>query len=79
MTPSDSQTPERRGHRKVFLLAALAIAVGGATVGVVSLWNPDRGPKLLNESTKAREVRPFSTAPDPRFDPLPHEKEKHGK
>jgi hypothetical protein len=49
-----------------------------ATLGVVFLWNPDRGPKLLNEPTNAHEVHPFTTAPDPRFAPLPLEREKHG-
>jgi len=58
---------------------AIAIVIGGATLGVVFLWNPERGPKLLNEPTKAREVRPFTTAPDPRFAPLPLEREKHEK
>ena len=58
---------------------AIAIVIGGATLGVVFLWNPDRGPKLLNEPTKAREVHPFTTAPDPRFAPLPLEREKHEK
>jgi len=40
---------------------------------------PPEGPRLLNEPTQAREVRPFSSEPDPRFDPLPIEPEKHGK
>jgi len=29
--------------------------------------------------TKAREARPFTAEPDPRFAPLPLEREKHGK
>ena len=37
------------------------------------------GPRLLNEPTKAREARPFTAKPDPRFAPLPLEPEKHGK
>jgi hypothetical protein len=58
---------------------AIAIVIGGAMLGAVFLWGPERGPKLLNEPTKAREVRPFTTEPDPRFAPLPLEREKHEK
>ncbi len=45
------------------------------------LWSRRKpsGPRLLNKPTKAREVRPFTKKRDSRFDPLPIEKEKHGK
>lgn len=57
------------------LLVVLVVAVGIFFV----LGRKASGPRLLNEPTKAREARPFSTEPDPRFAPLPFEREKHGK
>jgi hypothetical protein len=62
------------------LIVGVAIALGVAAWASVTLFYPvRRGPKLLNEPTAAREVRPFTTAPDPRFAPLPLEREKHEK
>jgi len=58
------------------LVCLLLLCLG---VGVVLARKPARGPKLLNQPTKAREVRPLTTQPDPRFAPLPMEREKHGK
>jgi hypothetical protein len=57
----------------------VAIALACAVVVLIVLKRSPGGPKLLNEPTKAREVRPFSPKPDPRFDPLPIEPEKHGR
>ena len=62
--------------RYLILVCIFIILVGGTTI---VLQRQPRGPKLLNQPTKAREVRPFSTKPDPRFAPLPLEREKHGK
>jgi hypothetical protein len=57
-------------------ILVILIALGMSIVGCRrSIENP----KLLNESTKAREVRPLTAEPDPRFAPLPLEREKHGK
>jgi hypothetical protein len=72
--------PDRTKHgRHLWLWVCLAIAaLAVATLFVLRQRSPS-GPRLLNEPTKAREVRPFSTEPDPRFAPLPIEPEKHGK
>ena len=64
------------------LIAVIVIVVivlaGGITAGAIALRNRAQyHPRLLNEPTTAREVRPLSTTPDPRFDPLPLEPEKH--
>jgi hypothetical protein len=78
MTPSpNNKTPGRRNLRRYLILVGLFIVlIAGA---VIFFRRPPRGPKLLNQQTKAREARPFTTKPDPRFDPLPFEPEKHGK
>ena len=72
-------TPRRsRSSARWLALALVALAV--VVTGVLVLRQPaPSGPRLLNEQTKAREVRPFSAEPDPRFDPLPFEREKRGK
>lgn len=74
-------SPNNRGGRRklvrYFVLVCFFIVVVGASI--FFLLRKPRGPKLLNQPTKAREVRPFSTKPDPRFAPLPLEREKHGK
>jgi hypothetical protein len=77
MNPSQNKARDRRNPLRYLILAGLFIAlIGGA---FISIRRAPRGPKLLNEPTKAREARPFTTKPDPRFDPLPFEREKHGK
>jgi hypothetical protein len=70
----------RTNHRLRFWLglSVLVIMLAAATFFAIS-QRPPEGPRLLNEPTQAREVRPFSSEPDPRFDPLPIEPEKHGK
>jgi hypothetical protein len=79
MSQSDYHGPGSRGRRWALVIVGLAIAVGVVAYAFVALRKPVRGPELLNEPTKAREVRPFTTDPDPRFAPLPLEGEKHGK
>ena len=70
----------RRDRRSGRWLAAALVAVVVVVAGVLLLRQPSpSGPRLLNEQTKAREVRPFSAEPDSRFDPLPFEPEKRGK
>jgi len=59
----------------VLIFVVVALLVGAR----LARHRTPRGPRLLNEPTRAREVRPFSTAHDARFDPLPLEPEKHGK
>jgi hypothetical protein len=77
MTQSQDHVPSHRNLlRYLPLLGLLIVLAGGA---FAFLRQQPRGPKLLNEPTKAREARPFTTKPDPRFDPLPLEREKHGK
>lgn len=77
MSPSGDNTRGRRPRGR--LLAVICILILFAGGAVVVLRKTPRGPKLLNQPTKAREVRPLTTTPDPRFDPLPLEREKHGK
>jgi hypothetical protein len=78
MTPSPNNNASGpRNRRRYWILATLFIVLIGATV--IFFRRPPRGPKLLNQQTKAREARPFTTKPDPRFAPLPFEPEKHGR
>ena len=78
MTPSPNNNANgRRKRRRYWILASLFIILIGGTV--IFFRRPPRGPKLLNQQTKAREARPFTTKPDPRFDPLPFVPEKHGR
>lgn len=67
-----------RPHRMWLWVLVAAVALAAATFFVWRQRAPS-GPRLLNELTKAREVRPFSEKPDERFAPLPIEPEKHGK
>ena len=77
MNPSDNNTRGRgRGSRLVVLVCVVLMCI---IVGVVLVRRQPRGPKLLNQPTRAREARPLTTEPDSRFAPLPLEREKHGK
>ena len=77
MNPSRNNTSDRRNRLRYLILVGLSIAlIGGA---LFFFRRSPSGPKLLNEPTKAREARPLTTQPDSRFDPLPFEREKHGK
>ena len=74
MNPSPDVTSGRRNPLWYLILVfVIALIVGG----YVYFGRRPTGPKLLNEPTKARETRPLTTQPDPRFDPLPFEKEEH--
>ena len=77
MNTSSNNPGGRRKLVRSFVLVCFFIVVVGTSI--FFLLRQPRGPKLLNQPTKAREVRPFSTKPDPRFAPLPLEREKHGK
>jgi hypothetical protein len=76
---SSTNNPGRRGNLKRYLVIVLIFIV--LLIGEFTLARVTRphGPKLLNRSTAAREVRPLTTKPDPRFAPLPIEREKHAK
>lgn len=49
----------------------------GLAAGIWSRASQPGHPAVLNEATEAREIRPFTTSPDPRFAPLPYEEERH--
>jgi hypothetical protein len=75
---SSTNNPGGRGNLKRYLIIVLVIVLIGGAFTFGRVTRP-HGPKLLNQSTKAREVRPFTTKPDPRFAPLRIEPEKHAK
>ena len=79
MSPTETQSHNRPGGRRTLLIVAVILLVGGAAAALAVRRKTPRGPELLNQPTKAREVRPFTSKTDPRFDPLPYEPEKHGK
>jgi hypothetical protein len=62
-------------------LAIIILVLVGAGAVYAMTMKRDRGhaPKLLNQPTEARIVKPFTAEPDKRFAPLPIEREKHGK
>lgn len=69
-------------RRSAFIaLAIILLLLAGAGVVYAMTMKRDRGhgPKLLNQPTEARVVKPFTTKADKRFAPLPIEREKHGK
>jgi hypothetical protein len=71
---------KRMSSRRFWLSLCVGIALLSAVVVLLVIrQRTPSGPRLLNEPTKAREAREFSKEPDPRFDPLPIEPEKHGK
>jgi hypothetical protein len=76
---ASTNDPRRRGNLKRYLIIVLIFIV--LIIGEFTFARMTRphGPKLLNRSTAAREVRPLTTKPDPRFAPLPIEREKHAK
>jgi hypothetical protein len=57
----------------------LALLIAAGLVGAALFARTVRPSQVevLNEPTKAREIRPFTTSFDPRFDPLPIEDEGH--
>ena len=66
-------------RRRLWPWALLGVLVLAAVIVALLHARTPRGPRLLNEATPAREARPLSPEPDPRFAPLPIEPEKHGK
>jgi len=78
MSASENNPGGRRRRMWYLVILVLLIAVvAGASVYLTK--GRKHGPRPLNEQTKAREVRPFSTEPDERFAPLKIEREKHDK
>jgi hypothetical protein len=76
MSASENNPGSRRRRICYFVILVVLIGViAGASVQCRK--SRKHGPTLLNEQTKAREVRPFSTTPDERFTPLKIEREKH--
>ncbi|MEA2162990.1 MAG: hypothetical protein QOK37_1117 [Thermoanaerobaculia bacterium] len=73
-----SEHMKRGRHAWLWLFVVVVVVFSAAALVVVRQRSP-KGPRLLNQPTKAREVRPFSERPDPRFAPLPIQPEKHGK
>lgn len=78
MNPSTDNPGGRRNLKRYSVIVLLFIILIGGALTFVRVNRP-HGPKLLNQFTKAREVRPLTTEPDSRFAPLPIEREKHGK
>jgi hypothetical protein len=68
----------RKRWRNRVMLVALVLLAGAALVYALGM-KLSRGvtPKLVNQTTAAREVRQLSAKPDKRFAPLPIEEEKH--
>jgi hypothetical protein len=75
----DPSPKRRRRLLPAVLLGVLVIglAFGGAAIAISRRGRGPSHPKILNQVTQAREARPFTTTPDPRFAPLPIEREKH--
>lgn len=81
MTDQHESNGHQDGHRRsAAILIVLVLFVGAAAVYAVTVKR-DRGgtPRLLNQPTEARVVKPLSDKPDKRFAPLPLEPEKHEK
>jgi len=68
----------RRPGRAAWIAVALLVAAL-VVVLVVRRQRAPHGPRVLNQRTPAREVRPLVPGPDARVDPLPIEREKHDK
>jgi hypothetical protein len=77
MTRDRMATAARSVDRRLIVVAALLLLAAIATVFVISQTSGPRQVQVINEQTEAREIRPFTTSLDPRFDPLPIEEEGH--
>ena len=77
MSKSDTSSQDNWNRRQALSVGGALIVLGAAGLAFYFRQRPPRGPRLLNESTKAREVRPLDKTPDERFAPLPIEREKH--
>lgn len=78
MTQDGKSGSSKRGFRRAIVIAIVLLALAAAAVVYAVAMKPGRGrtPKLVNQPTAAREVRPLSAKPDGRFAPLPIEPEK---
>lgn len=77
---SNSRPAGGRRNAYVALIIILVLLAGaGAVYAMAMKRDRGQGPKLLNQPTEARVVKPFTTAPDKRFAPLKIEREKHEK
>jgi hypothetical protein len=78
---TSTESPPAGGRRfRAAALPLLALAVLAVAVAVFAIARARPQPvKVLNQPTEARKVKPLSDRPDPRFAPLPIEREKHGK
>jgi hypothetical protein len=81
MNDKRTRRPRReRNWRSLAIIIALLVFIGAAAVYAVTVKRGrEAHPKLLNQPTEARVVKPFTTKPDKRFAPLPIEREKHSK
>jgi hypothetical protein len=79
VTQQTTVSPRGNRFRNPIVLAALVVIAAGLIVTAVLIWRAgiNDHPRVLNEPTPARQVIPLSTNPDPRFAPLPIEREKH--
>jgi hypothetical protein len=77
MTRDRMAAAARSVDRRLIVVAALLLLAAIATVIVISQTSGPRQVQVINEQTEAREIRPFTTSLDPRFDPLPIEEEGH--
>jgi len=79
MNDKSKNRPRReRNWRSLALVIVMLVLVGSIAVYAATV-KQSRGetPKLLNQPTEARVVKPFTTKQDKRFAPLPLEREKH--
>ena len=80
---NDNRKGRSGGKRRniYWAVAIILLVLVGAGAVYAMTMKRDRGqtPKLLNQATEARVIKPFTTKPDKRFAPLPIEREKHGK
>lgn len=79
MTDKKKRKADRlRGWRPLSILIVVLVLMGAGMVYALDMKrNRDGAPKVLNQPTEARQVKPFTEKPDKRFAPLPLEQEKH--
>jgi hypothetical protein len=77
MTSTDSSARNPRLLRSVASIAVLALVGMIVLLALVMTRSRPQSPKLLNQPTEARRVKPFTKEPDKRFAPLPIEREEH--
>jgi hypothetical protein len=74
----NDQNGRRPGRRAWLALALLVVAIIAVGLLVRRQRRPS-GPRVLNQQTQARQVRPLVPGPDSIVAPLPLEREKHEK